>query len=63
MVHFLDGVQLPQDYSHFEEVVYFLLLSSQKFLVLILSGNKLPYFSFFLQHISQGIKNVKKALK
>ena len=32
----MDGVQLPQGYSHFEEAVYFLPLSSQKFLVLIL---------------------------
>ena len=32
----MDGVQLPQGESHFEEVVYFLPLSSQKFLVLIL---------------------------
>ena len=32
----MDGVQLPQGYSHFKEVVYFLPLSSQKFLVLIL---------------------------
>ena len=27
---FMDGVQLPQGYSHFEEAVYFLPLSSQK---------------------------------
>ena len=33
----MDGVQLPQGLSHFEEAVYFLPLSSQKFLVLILS--------------------------
>ena len=33
----MDGVQLPQGYSHSEEAVYFLPLSSQKFLVLILS--------------------------
>ena len=31
----MDGVQLLQDYSHFEEAVYFITLSSQKFLVLI----------------------------
>ena len=31
----MDGVQLPQGYSHFEEAVYFLPFSSQKFLVLI----------------------------
>ena len=30
----MDAVQLPQGYSHFEEAVYFLPLSSQKFLVL-----------------------------
>ena len=33
----MDGVQLPQDYSHFEEAVYFLPLSPQKFLALTLS--------------------------
>ena len=33
----MDGVQLPQGYSHFKEAVYFLPLSSQKFLLLILS--------------------------
>ena len=33
----MDGVQLPQGYSHFEEAGYFLPFSSQKFLVLILS--------------------------
>ena len=32
---FMDGVQLPQGWSYFEEAVYF-FLSSQKFLVLIL---------------------------
>ena len=32
----MDGVQLPQVKSHFEEAVYFLPLSSQKFPVLIL---------------------------
>ena len=32
----MDGVQLPQGHSLFEEAVYFLPLSSQKFLVLIL---------------------------
>ena len=37
---FMDGVQLPQGYSHFEEAVYFLLFSSQKFLVLILSTSE-----------------------
>ena len=33
-------VELPHGYSHFEEAVYFLLLSSQKFLVLILSTSE-----------------------
>ena len=33
---FMDGVQLPQGCSHFEEAVYFLPFSSQKFLLLIL---------------------------
>ena len=33
---FMDGVQLSQGKSHFEEAVYILPLSSQKFLVLIL---------------------------
>ena len=36
----MDGVQLPQGYSHFEEVVYFLPQSSQKLLVLILSTSE-----------------------
>ena len=34
---FMDGVQLPQGYRHFEKAVYFLPFSSQKFLALILS--------------------------
>ena len=33
----MDGVQLPHGWSHFEEAVYFLRLSSHKSLVLILS--------------------------
>ena len=36
----MDGVQLPQGYSHFKEAVYFLPLSSKKFLVLILSTSE-----------------------
>ena len=36
----MDGVQLPQGYSHFEEVVYFVPLSPQKFLVLTLSASE-----------------------
>ena len=37
---FMVGVQLRQGYSHFEEAVYFLPFSSQKFLVLILSTSE-----------------------
>ena len=37
---FMDGVQLPQGYSHFKDTVYFLPPSSQKFLVLILSSSE-----------------------
>ena len=37
---FMDGVQLPQSYSHLKEAVYFLPFSSQKFLVLILSTSE-----------------------
>ena len=33
---FMDGVQLPQGYSHFEEAVYFLPFSSQKFVVILI---------------------------
>ena len=33
---FMDGVQLPQGQSHFEKAVYFLPLSLQEFLVIIL---------------------------
>ena len=36
----MDGVQLSQGYSHFEEAVYFLPLSPQKFLVLTLSTSE-----------------------
>ena len=36
----MDGVQLSQGYSHFEEAVYFLPFSSQKVLVLILSTSE-----------------------
>ena len=36
----MDGVQLPQGYIHFEEAVYFLPFSSQKFLELILSNSE-----------------------
>ena len=37
---FMDGFQLPQGHSHFEEAVYFLQFSSQKFLVLILLSSE-----------------------
>ena len=36
----MDGFQLPQDYSHFEEALYFITRSSQKFLALILSTSE-----------------------
>ena len=36
----MDGIQLPQGYSHFEVAVYFLPLSCKKFLVLILSTSE-----------------------
>ena len=36
----MDWAQLPQGWRHFEEAVYFLPLSSQKFTVLILSTSE-----------------------
>ena len=36
----MNGVQLPQGYTHLEEAVYFLPFSSRKFLVLILSTSE-----------------------
>ena len=36
----MDGPQLRQGQSHIEEAIYFLLLISQKFLVLILSTSE-----------------------
>ena len=39
----MDGVQLPQGLSHFEEAVYFLPLSSQKFLGLLPTSISRPY--------------------
>ena len=42
MAPFYGWGQLPQGYSHFEEAVYFLPFSSQKFLVLILSTLEPP---------------------
>ena len=36
----MDGVQLPQGLSHFEEAVYFLPLSPLKFLILTLSTSE-----------------------
>ena len=38
----MDGVQLSQGKSHFEEAIYFFPLSTQKSLVLILSTLQLP---------------------
>ena len=38
----MDGVQLSQGKSHFEEAIYFFPLGSQKSLVLILSTLQLP---------------------
>ena len=37
---FMDGVQLPQGYSHFKGAVYFLPPSSKKIMVLILSTSE-----------------------
>ena len=36
----MEGAQLPQGKNHFKEAVYFLPLSSQKFLVVILSTSE-----------------------
>ena len=36
----MDRVQLPQGWNHLEEAVYFLSLSCQKFVVLILSTSE-----------------------
>ena len=49
---FMDGVQLPQGYNHFEEAVYFLPFSSQKFVVLI-----------FVLKIQKSRRNAKNAIK
>ena len=37
---FMDEVQLSQGYNHFKKAVYFLLLSSQKYLELLLSNSE-----------------------
>ena len=34
----MDGIELPQGHSHFEEAIYFIPLSSQKFLLWVLSS-------------------------
>ena len=34
----MDGIELPQGHSHFEETIYFMPLSSQKFLLRVLSS-------------------------
>ena len=62
MAPFLDGVQLPQGYSHFEEAVYFIKLSSQKFLALILSTSEEWKAEFTLkppngfEHVTPGLE-------
>ena len=48
----MDGVQLPQGYSHLEEAVYFLPFSSQNFLVLILSTSEGWKAEFTLEPLS-----------
>ena len=55
---FMDGVQLPQGQSHFKEAVYFLPLSSQKFLVthyrtFIFSGEMLYFCLLQIQQQTQ----------
>ena len=40
MALFMDRVQLPQGQRHFEEAIYFLPVSCQKYLVLILSTSE-----------------------
>ena len=69
MALFMDGVKVPQGKSHFEEAVYFLPLSSQKFLALILSTLWLskPFIGFVDGNWELGIQclsknNVKKAI-
>ena len=52
---FMDGVQLPQVYSYFEEGVYFLPLSSQKFLVLILLTSEVHTFKWVRSKIRKNI--------
>ena len=48
----MDGVQLPQGYSHLEEAVYFLPFSSQNFVVLILSTSEGWKAEFTLEPLS-----------
>ena len=48
----MDGVQLPQGYNHFEEAVYFLPFSSQKFLVLLLHNEQRPFLDRQSVHVS-----------
>ena len=47
----MDGVQLPQGYNHFEEAVYFLPFSSQKFLVLLLHNEQRPFLDRHSVHV------------
>ena len=49
----MDGVQLPQGYSHFKEAIYFLPLSSQKLLVLITESTLEPPSGF--EHGTPGL--------
>ena len=48
----MDGVQLPQGYSHFEEAVYFLPFNSHKFVVLILSTSEVWKTEWTLEPLS-----------
>ena len=51
----MDGVQLPQGYSHFEKAVYFLPFSSKKFLQYTkILQNSLNSFSIFLHSTNVG---------
>ena len=48
----MDGVQLPQGYNHFEEAIYFLPFSSQKFLVLFLHNEQRPFLDRHSVYVS-----------
>ena len=51
----MDGVQLPQGYSHFEEAVHFLPFISQKFLVLVLIGKNILQATLKIQKQSSNM--------